>query len=198
MTVLLAPIAINLDASAFAMSVIEFPSRELGGESCACLGIDIQSFLGAPRNELVGIDYGADNGHSGTFGLALSALGSIVPGLIGSRQDVRIRHDLENARIILAVEPGNSSNSNRHNSGSVGCLDNSNEDRAPGESQGSSGGHRYKILAGQSVSAPEIRRARGPLKGGTAPSGARPISRRRGWRRSQRVATLFQIGMTAF
>jgi len=85
--------------TALAISVFDFPHREVGGECCSCLGIDVQSFRGAPGDELVRVDYRADDGKPAALGSALLALSLFAPSVIGGRQDVRVHHDLQNARI---------------------------------------------------------------------------------------------------
>jgi len=81
-------------------------NRGLVGPAGACLGIDIQALHAAPDDELVRVDYGANDDVPGALQFALGALGALLPVVVGREELVRVLHDLKNAQVILAAVPG--------------------------------------------------------------------------------------------
>jgi hypothetical protein len=125
---MLAPIAINLDGSAFLAALEE-------------LRLLASSLPEGVREFLVGVFDTSD---------LSSELGTIepdgLPALGAGELRVCLKPSDRFLVLVAALRAGDCDLSAvekifGHGSGSVGCLDNSNEDRAPGESQGSSGGH---------------------------------------------------------
>jgi hypothetical protein len=129
MTVLLAPITINLDGSAFLAALEE-------------LGSLASSLPEGVREFLVGLfdtsDLPSQLSNIEQHGLPALGAGELRVCLKPSDRFLVLMAALRAGDCDLAAVEKIFG----HGSSSVGCLDNSNEDRAPGESQGSSGGHR--------------------------------------------------------
>jgi hypothetical protein len=129
MTVLLAPVAINLDGSAY-LTVLE----ELGSLA--------PSLPEGVREFLVGVfdtpDLSTQLGAIEPDGLPALGAGELRVCLKPSDRFLMLMAALRAGDCDLAAVE----KIIRHNSGSVGCLDNANEDRAPGEPCDSPGGHR--------------------------------------------------------
>jgi hypothetical protein len=132
MAILLAPIAIDLDASAYLASLEE-------------LRLLASSLPEGVRKFLVGVFNTSDQS---------SQLGTIeqhgLPALGAGELRVCLKPSDRFLMLVAALRAGDCDLAAvkkifGHGSSSVGCLDNSNEDRAPGESQSSSGGHRYNL-----------------------------------------------------
>lgn len=128
------------------------PHGMLAGEHAATLGIDVQALLPAPGGECVWIDYGANDDLALALDVALESLGLFFPLVETGRQSISIRHDRENARIVLASVPGHPDGGGDIESAreisviqglspSDGGLSNSIEGCPPVESQGPSGGY---------------------------------------------------------
>lgn len=83
-------------------------------EPHACLGIDLQVVPGAVGDELVRIDYGAHHNGATALRLAFDFLSGVKPLLVSRRELLRVFHDLENARIVLAIVPGETESADRH------------------------------------------------------------------------------------
>lgn len=99
-----------MNAAGVTVSVRVFDLRHSdgGSEKASCLGVDVHALTGAPGEELLRIEYGADDDEATAFPVALLALGVLGPGLVDGREDVRILHDFEEARIVLASDPSDS------------------------------------------------------------------------------------------
>jgi hypothetical protein len=74
----------------------------------SCLGIDFQAARQTPCNELIRVDYGANNDVSGSLQFALACLGLLQPLVIRGGEIVRVFHNLEDANIGLAAVPTHS------------------------------------------------------------------------------------------
>jgi hypothetical protein len=81
---------------------------DLAGELGSCAGIDIQTARGAPPNERVRIDLGAQRDSAQALNIAFETVGFVAPLFIGRGQQISIRHDLENAAVILSLVPRDS------------------------------------------------------------------------------------------
>ena len=94
-------------------------------EGHACLGIDLHSTLGTPSGECLRIDYGANNSDPLLLSLGFEALGFLLPLTEGVGQDMLVRHDLKNGRIIVFGVPSNSGDRDLHfKTPNLACLTN--------------------------------------------------------------------------
>lgn len=93
----------------------------LAAEAHACLGVEFQTPDSAPAGELIRLDYGANDDMPLAFQLALSQLGALYKIGVGVGQLVRIRHDFEDARIVLALVPRHAEGANFHDDSPSGA-----------------------------------------------------------------------------
>ena len=100
-------------ALAASVCIFDLKHGELAGERSACLGVDIQALAGTPSGERLWVDYSSKDDDPFGLPLALLALGFLAPSVIGRGQNMRISHDLEDSRIILACEPANTNGPDR-------------------------------------------------------------------------------------
>ena len=104
---------------AASLHIFDGSSGDLAGEAHACLGIEFQAPDSTPAGELVRLDYGANDDVPLAFQLALTQLGAFHEVGVGVGQLVRIRHDFEDARIVLALVPSHPKGADLHNEFSV-------------------------------------------------------------------------------
>jgi hypothetical protein len=130
------------------------PHGIVAGEHAATLGVDVQALVSAPGGECIWIDYGANDDLAGALDVALESLGLFFPFVECVGQSISVRHDRENARIVLTSVPGHPDSCGdvkgasevlvfQGISPSDGGLSASIEGCSSGESQGLSGGHPH-------------------------------------------------------
>lgn len=90
-----------------ALSVLVTPVFEGGGVGpvYSCLGVDISVCRGAPGDELLRIEVGAEGGEAAGLALGLDALRSFLPSVERWWQPLRIDHHCENGWVIRATIP---------------------------------------------------------------------------------------------
>lgn len=84
------------------------------GELHPCLGVDIQTARRAPGGERLRVDCCFDRDLPGALDLAFEAICFLAPLVVVGRELVRISHDPENSRIVLAEIPGDADRSDAH------------------------------------------------------------------------------------
>lgn len=113
-----------MTGAALAVLVKTLSPSEFGGERRACLGIDVQAFTLAPGNELIRLYYDPDQPETHALETALLTLGLFLPCVEISGEHMRIRHDFEDARIVVSLEPADAGDlfSHRQSFPSVGVA----------------------------------------------------------------------------
>lgn len=105
----------------------DVPGSAFAGEAHACLGVDIQAVASAVGQEVIRLDYGADDGAALRLGLALRALGEFLPLVERPGQLLRVRHDLEDARVVVTLVPAEPESADFHSNFSVGVSQHDGE-----------------------------------------------------------------------
>jgi hypothetical protein len=77
----------------------------LTGPLHSCLGIDFQAPRQTPCNELIRVDYGANDDVTGSLQFALACLGALQPLVVCVGEPVSVFHNLKDATIGLAAVP---------------------------------------------------------------------------------------------
>lgn len=98
-------------ADTYLVGSVSGPHRLIGGlagELTSCVGIDIQTARGAPPDERVRINLGAYCDSAQALDIAFETVSLVAPLFIGRGQQICIRHDLENAAVILSLVPRDS------------------------------------------------------------------------------------------
>ena len=133
---------------AASLRILDVPVDELIAPLSASLFIDIQAPSAAPSDELLRLDYGANDDMTRAFQLALSSLCDLAPLVISSGQRVRILHDFENASIVLAGVPADADGARRSHATEIAIMTTKRASETPTEKSPSMGAWMNELSQG--------------------------------------------------